>query len=59
MQESKYIRKFLEQSMDLDCLSLEYKLEYGCARGDLDIADVVNNPLCLSVGYVFRPSLKE
>jgi len=27
-----------------DALALEYKRDYGTARGDLNIADLVNNP---------------
>jgi hypothetical protein len=42
-----------------DALSLEYELMYGCASGELDIADVVNDALLLREGRIFRLSLSE
>ena len=43
----------------LDALSLEYKLEEGCAVRDLDISDVVNNPVGAGVCSIFSLRFKE
>jgi len=43
--------------LELDALALEYQGNYGTARGDIDISDLVNNPLfngkcrILSLGF--------
>jgi hypothetical protein len=41
-----------------DALALEYKRDYGTARGDLDITDLVNNPTanceCRVLGLGFQ-----
>ena len=42
-----------------DALSLEYELMYGCARGELDIADVVNDSALLREGGVLGPLFQE
>jgi len=42
-----------------DALALEYQGEYGTARRDLDIADLVNNPAANGVCRVFGLGLKE
>ena len=43
--------------MELNGLAFEYKGNYGGARGDLDLADVVNNPftegVCRVLGLGF------
>lgn len=31
-------------NMQSDALSLEYKRDYGCARGQIELADIVNYP---------------
>ena len=36
------------RNMVPDALSLEYKRDYGCARGQLEFADIVNNPMIAS-----------
>ena len=36
-----------------DALSLEYKLQYGCATGNLRLSDVVNDPTRLGKVRVF------
>ncbi len=42
-----------------DCLSLEYKLLNGAARGNLDIADLVNNPLASGIVRIFGYGFEE
>lgn len=42
-----------------DALPLEYKLMYGGAYGDLDLADVVNQPAAACEVRVFRGGLVE
>ena len=37
-----------------DALSLEYKLDYGCARGNLNISDFVNDAALQRIGGVLR-----
>ena len=41
-----------------DALALEYKRDYGTARGDLNVADLVNNPAangeCRVLGLGFQ-----
>ena len=41
----------------LDALSLEYQRDYGTARGDLNIADLMNNPAANGVCRVFDGGL--
>ncbi|MBA7620254.1 hypothetical protein ES703_27600 [subsurface metagenome] len=45
--------------LDLDALALEYQGDYGTARGELDISDVVNNPLVHCVTSVLRLGFPE
>jgi len=45
--------------MENDALSLEYKLLHGYARRNLDVSDIVNNPVCLSIGGVPGDGLKK
>ena len=42
-----------------DALSLEYKLLHGYARRNLDISNIVNNPVGLGVTGVLCDSLKS
>ena len=42
-----------------DALSLEYKLKEGCAIGNLDLSNIVNNPFAAGVLWVFGDSLQE
>jgi len=43
----------METHVALDALALEYKRDYGTARGNLDIANLVNNPAANGVCSVF------
>ena len=45
--------------MENDALSLEYKRDYGTARRDLDVTDLINNPGANGVCRVFRLSFPE
>ena len=45
--------------MELNGLALEYQGNYGTARGDLDIADLVNNPAASGKCHVFGLGLPE
>ena len=45
--------------MELNGLALEYQGNYGSARGNLDIADFVNNPVAGGVCNVFGLGLPE
>ena len=42
-----------------DALTLEYKRDYGLARGNVDVADLINNPAANGVRCIFRLSLSE
>lgn len=42
-----------------DALALEYKLEYGCATRNLDIPDVVDDPLGQRVSGVLGLSFQK
>lgn len=42
-----------------DALSLEYKLNEGCALGDLQIADVMNDTALKGIGWILRGRLEE
>jgi hypothetical protein len=42
-----------------DALALEYKRDYGTARGDLNIADLVNNPAANGECRVFGLGFQE
>jgi hypothetical protein len=42
-----------------DALSLEYKLQYGCATRDLDIADIVNDPVRAGVCSILSLGFEE
>ena len=42
-----------------DALSLEYKRDYGIARRNVNIADIVNNPNASGVVRVFGPGFSE
>ena len=44
---------------ELNGLALEYQGNYGTARGDLDIADLVNNPAASGECHVFGLGLPE
>ncbi|MEM3452070.1 MAG: hypothetical protein QW835_00385 [Candidatus Hadarchaeum sp.] len=44
---------------ELDALALEYKRDYGIARRDLNIADIMNNPNSEGVICVFGPGFSE
>lgn len=44
---------------DLDALSLEYKRDYGIARRNLNIADIMNNPNTEGVVCVLGPGFSE
>lgn len=45
--------------IESNALALEYERLYGHARGDLNIADLVNNPAGGGVGRVFGPGFEE
>lgn len=49
----------LEPVITMDALSLEYKLKYGCAIGNLDISNIVNNPVGAGICSISRLSLQE
>ena len=49
----------MNYSPELDALTLEYKRDYGLARGDLNIADLMNNPNSEGVICVFGPGFSE
>ena len=42
-----------------DGLSLEYKRDYGTARRNLDLADIMNDPFREGVVRVFGPGFSE
>ncbi|MCG2764098.1 MAG: hypothetical protein L6288_06915 [Desulfarculaceae bacterium] len=42
-----------------DGLSLEYKRDYGLAKRNLDISDVMNNPNAFGEVRVFGPGFSE
>ena len=42
-----------------NALALEYQREYGTARGNLDLSDLVNNPSANGVCSVFGLSLSK
>ena len=42
-----------------DALSLEYKLKEGCAIGDFDVADAVNNPVGQGIVRIFGGRLQK
>jgi hypothetical protein len=44
---------------EMDALSLEYKRDYGMARGNVNVSDIVNNPNSLGVVCVFGPGFSE
>ena len=44
---------------ELDALSLEYKRNYGTARRDLNVTDLMNNPNGEGVICVFGPGFSE
>jgi hypothetical protein len=45
--------------MEPNALALEYQAEYGSARSDGDITNIVNNPNASRVVRVFGPGLLE
>jgi len=45
--------------IELDGLPLEYKRDYGIARGNLDISDFVNNPFVNCELSIFSLGLSE
>ena len=49
----------MEPIIAMDALSLEYKLKYGCATGNLNIADVVNDPVRAGVCSVSSLGCQE
>jgi hypothetical protein len=44
---------------DMDALALEYKRDYGTARGNLDITNLINNPAANGECCVFGLGLQE
>lgn len=42
-----------------DALSLEYKLSYGCARGNADFTDFVNDPIRAGVCSILSLGLEK
>ena len=46
-------------NLELDALAAEYKRDYGYARGNLSIADFVNNPSANGVVSVFSLLVPE
>lgn len=46
-------------TIERNALALEYQREYGCARRNVDIADVVDKPLVKGEGRVFGPGFLE
>lgn len=42
-----------------DALALEYKRDYGIARRNIDVADVMNNPNAFGVTRVLGPGFSE
>jgi hypothetical protein len=42
-----------------DALALEYKRQYGCARRNIDIANVGDQPFLKGEGRVFGPGFSE
>ena len=44
---------------EMDALSLEYKRDYGTARRDLNITNLMNNPNGEGVVCVFGPGFSE
>lgn len=45
--------------IEMDALPLEYKLKYGTARGDLNVSDIVNNPVIPGVCSVLSLSFTK
>ena len=45
--------------VEMDALSLEYKRDYGTARRDLNITNLMNNPNAEGVVCVFGPGFSE
>ena len=45
--------------MELDALSLEYKREYGSARRNLEVSDLVHDPSGHSRVRIFGPGFAE
>ena len=43
----------------MDALSLEYKRDYGTARRNLNISDIMNNPNAFGIIRVFGPGFSE
>ncbi len=43
----------------MDALSFEYKRDYGIARGNIDISDIINNPNAFGEVCVFGPGFSE
>ena len=46
-------------TQDLDGLPLEYKLYYGCARGNANLSDVIDDPNAFGPGGILCNSLEE
>lgn len=52
----KHIPEYMRKP---DGLALEYKRDYGIARGNINIADFMNNPNFFGVTCVFGPGFSE
>ena len=48
-----------DEQVTTDALSLEYQLEQGCAIGDLDLTDIVNNPVAAGLLWISGYGLQE
>ena len=49
----------VDERIEMDALALEYQRDYGRARGNLDVANLVNNPAANGVCRVFGLLLTE
>lgn len=49
----------MEEFLEMDALALEYKRDYGTARRNLDISNIMNNPNREGVVCVFGPGFSE
>jgi len=46
-------------AQELDALSLEYKRDYGTARENIDVSNLLNHPYTQSIVCVFGPGFSE
>ena len=49
----------MQDVLENDALSLEYKRDYGTARRNVDLADLINHANLKGVVCVFGPGFKE